>query len=485
MKLKKRLITIFIITILLFTGLSNNIVAKNSYTIIYVDDDNTQGPWKGTLDYPYRYLQDAIENASSGDTIRVYEGVYINPENNVYITKSLNIIGNGSDDTFIGRLVSIAANNVFFRGFTINGSDYKTMKKTYCIRMKGSDNCDINNNTLASGLCGIELYDSTDINIENNIIKGRESYKPHFYLSLCNRITIRDNHIIEPQSICIYLEHCQDNIIDRNTIYTSSSRKLFLRSCNNNTIINNTNCSFYLTSSSYNKIINNTQGGSLSGSNNNIIIGNNLSSGITLYGSNYNRIDTNIFNKGEKTYILVYKESNNNIITHNSLINNTRGSCICLKYAYENVIQFNDIVKNKGNGITIGQGSINNTICHNNIQENGNKSKSWTGGIVFDKDYWAKEKSFGNVICSNNIQNNVVGLNISFTTNSNIIEKNNFIGNDRNADFRNSWRNTWYSNYWDDWIGFGPKFILGSLGQYGKIPWVNIDRHAAKEPYDI
>ena len=47
-----------------------------SLNTIYVDDDNIQGPWDGTQKYPYRYIQDAIDNASERDTIFVYNGTY-------------------------------------------------------------------------------------------------------------------------------------------------------------------------------------------------------------------------------------------------------------------------------------------------------------------------------------------------------------------------------------------------------------------------
>ena len=37
--------------------------------IIYVDDDNTDGPWDGTWSHPYQYIQDGVDNANAGDTI--------------------------------------------------------------------------------------------------------------------------------------------------------------------------------------------------------------------------------------------------------------------------------------------------------------------------------------------------------------------------------------------------------------------------------
>jgi len=43
----------------------------------------------------------------------------------------------------------------------------------------------------------------------------------------------------------------------------------------------------------------------------------------------------------------------------------------------------------------------------------------------------------------------------------------------------------WDENYWDNWIGFGPKLIFGRRGLLGNRPWVNFDWHPAGEPYDI
>ena len=65
----------------------------------------------------------------------------------------------------------------------------------------------------------------------------------------------------------------------------------------------------------------------------------------------------------------------------------------------------------------------------------------------------------------------------------NQIYQNNFLNNiDWNAmSHFNFWRltpsrNQWENNYWDDWIGIGPKWIPGFLG-------FNFDRHPAKYPY--
>jgi parallel beta-helix repeat protein/predicted outer membrane repeat protein len=43
---------------------------------IHVDDDNTSGPWLGTEDHPYQYIQDGINAASGRDTVIVRNGTY-------------------------------------------------------------------------------------------------------------------------------------------------------------------------------------------------------------------------------------------------------------------------------------------------------------------------------------------------------------------------------------------------------------------------
>jgi len=36
---------------------------------IYVDDDNTEGPWDGSIDYPYQFIQDPISKILLSSTL--------------------------------------------------------------------------------------------------------------------------------------------------------------------------------------------------------------------------------------------------------------------------------------------------------------------------------------------------------------------------------------------------------------------------------
>jgi parallel beta-helix repeat protein len=96
--------------------------------IIYVDDDNTEGPWNGTKEHPYRKIKHGINAANKGDTVFVYCGYY--EEGWISIEKSMKVIGENKDTTIVNGSGNKAvfnihgvSNFVTIRGFTIENSD--------------------------------------------------------------------------------------------------------------------------------------------------------------------------------------------------------------------------------------------------------------------------------------------------------------------------------------------------------------------------
>ena len=96
-----------------------------SNILIYVDDDNTEGPWDGTIHHPYQYIQDGIDAADNGDTVFVYSGIY---KKEIYeeikVNKTIKLIGENKNTTIIdgfGQVygISIFSDSVFISGFTI------------------------------------------------------------------------------------------------------------------------------------------------------------------------------------------------------------------------------------------------------------------------------------------------------------------------------------------------------------------------------
>ena len=130
----------------------------------------------------------------------------------------------------------------------------------------------------------------------------------------------------------------------------------------------------------------------------------------------------------------------------------------------------------------------------------------------------------GNTVKNNLFRDNVIGISAWLDSTSSypcIISKNNFIQNKIQAEFNffyssklfkylplnlknnlinelrfkniQSFQNKifskhiiWNENYWDDWMGFGPKLISGSVViLVFIIPWFNLDWFPAKAPYEI
>jgi parallel beta-helix repeat protein len=116
----------------------------------------------------YSKIQWAIDNASDGDTVLVYDGTYYE---NIVINKTLTIIGNGSEYTIInanqtGDVVYIASDWVNVTGITVTGSGLLTGDAG--IEINSSSNCKIENCNSSYNFIGLLLENSTDNLIANN-----------------------------------------------------------------------------------------------------------------------------------------------------------------------------------------------------------------------------------------------------------------------------------------------------------------------------
>ena len=113
--------------ILLNILINNSISVADENNTIYVDDDNTNGPWEGTIDHPFQSVQDAIDFANEGDTIFVHNGEYLE---NIRINKSsIDLQGESKHTTIIdgigsSRVIYIIGSWISISNFTItNCSD--------------------------------------------------------------------------------------------------------------------------------------------------------------------------------------------------------------------------------------------------------------------------------------------------------------------------------------------------------------------------
>jgi parallel beta-helix repeat protein len=142
------------------TNSTNNSQPLNLGIWLYVGGNETGN---------YTSIQDAVDNASDGDTVFVYNGTYY--EEDLVINKSISLIGEDKNTTIIdgnrSKWYTIFIDESLF-GVTINGFTIVGGLRSG-ISMIGSGFCIFENNVIHSNYYGIELWGEY---CTNNIIRN-------------------------------------------------------------------------------------------------------------------------------------------------------------------------------------------------------------------------------------------------------------------------------------------------------------------------
>ena len=233
----------------------------------------------------YLTIQEAINNATEGDTIFVREGTYYE---NVVVNKSISLIGENKDSTVIdgnltGTVVVITANSTSISGFTIQNSGEFPHSGIY---LNSTADCEIIGNVIINHYDGIGL--SRTVNS-----------------------TIVENSVIDCERDGIMLAWSQENEIASNDVTRSSNNAIEL--CVDS----------HLNAVTENKITGNAIGIGIYDSDennihNNMIIGNNL--GIWLQHSHLNLMNENLIRQNGFGIQLFLSDANH--IYHNSFVDN-------------------------------------------------------------------------------------------------------------------------------------------------------------------
>lgn len=236
-----------ILVLLLFVGLLTlalNTKPVIAGTIIVPDDHST--------------IQEAINAAASGDTIFVGNGIYYE---HVIVNKTISLIGEDEDKTILNGttiepIMIVEADNVKISGFTFEGWAFKN------IVINATTGVTIADNKIVFNALGIDVENSGNTSIENNIIDGFGLDNIGIMLAYSSECRIVNNTITNAVYDGIRLWFASHNLIHQNIIKANDCGIFFheadLNTISENIISESGGPGIYIESSLSNKVLHNS-----------------------------------------------------------------------------------------------------------------------------------------------------------------------------------------------------------------------------------
>jgi parallel beta-helix repeat protein len=333
MQLRNRYFQILVLCFLLISSTTWCLFTETSEAAgnqIYVKNTYAYDNGDGTANRPYRSIQKAIDLASDGDSIYVFEGIY---NESLTINKRVNISGLDRTNTKIQKsggsyryLIDISADNVALEDFNI---------------------------TDVPGSIRTALIHVTADNVRIVGVRVTQGKKWGIYLDGSSDGIIGFSTIDNMSDSGIFGENSDNNVFSDNNFFQNSVTALYISSSNNNIIFNNTFKKTDVITLTGNAI----DGENCNRSNisNNLILNCSLD-GVHLYGGEFNLVQKNTIKYCDRQSI--FMSSSDSIIFQNFLVDNSIG--IYLKGS--NCQLTSNIIQN-----SVGVGLLADTETRNNI----------------------------------------------------------------------------------------------------------------------
>ena len=243
--MKRVIISVFITVLIINTTIQatsqkieNNLDLLNK-KIIYVDDDNVNGPWNGTKEHPYRYITDGILNSTNGDLVYVFNGIY---NETLKVNNSIILNGENKSQTLINgahkeEILNLSEDRIELINFTIRnsgGHQYNSAIKINSnnniiknceiyrtkigVLLKNSINNEIDNCTFHTNGEAI-LFDTSDKNTVTGCVFAHNSIGFHFEKSNYNNIS---HCYLYENGISFYLNNTKETNIFHSNISDNS-----------------------------------------------------------------------------------------------------------------------------------------------------------------------------------------------------------------------------------------------------------------------
>lgn len=315
----------------------------------------------------YHSVVEAINAAADGDSIWVESGTY--REKNIQITKSITLLGEKFpvlDGEYKYEIISIRADGVVVKGFTLLHSGVSSMEDFAAIKIYGRHNVTISSNILQDNFFGIYSQAGVNCLVENNKISAHAKTEQqsgngiHCWKSDSLRII---GNTVTGHRDGIYFEFVTNSVIWRNTSYHNMRYGLHFMFSHNDAYI----C--------------------------NIFRGN--GAGVSVMFTHGVKMFNNIFeeNWGDAAYGLFLKEIADSYIIGNKFLRNTSG--IYMEGTSRITMEKNELIGN-GWGMKIQASCMDNIITRNNFLSN-TFDVGTNGSLVlnsFDHNYWDKYEGY-------------------------------------------------------------------------------------------